>query len=377
MNAACEESATMAVGDAYQASGVDYTVLDRFKRMAQAQAQQTAAHVGRFGFTEVPQSRGESVYLIETPERYLAFVEEGLGTKNLIADAVEKLTGKTYYHAIAKDAVAMILNDLITLGARPVSVAMHCGVGSTNWFSNEARWTALIDGWKQACDEARCTWGPGETPTLKGVIDPDAMVLSGSAIGVIEPKSQRILGDGTDGDTIVMVESSGIHANGLTLARSIIEGLPQGYATTLPSGRTIGEALLAPTHLYSALMEKCLEAGTRVHYSINITGHGWRKLMRLPQQFVYRVTTIPTAQEEFTFLQQSGTVSDEEMYATFNMGAGYALIVDQRDTQKVIEAASTCGLKAWRAGVVERSDEKKVVIEPKGIEYNGDSLQVR
>lgn len=166
----------------YSGSGVDYGALDPFKRLAQELAGQTAANIARFGFSEVAASRGESAYLIETPEYYLAHVEEGLGTKNLIADEMLCLTGRSYYAGIAQDTVAMIVNDLVTLGALPISVAMHLGVGDSEWFKNETRYRDLAQGWRKACDLARCNWGPGETPGLKDVVNPQIAVLAGSAL---------------------------------------------------------------------------------------------------------------------------------------------------------------------------------------------------
>src|SRR5687768_2676990 len=112
----------------YAGSGVDYRALDPFKRRAQLAGRSTADVIRRLGVSEVEMSRGESAYLIETPESYLAHVEEGLGTKNLVADAMYRLVPeRSYYDHIAQDTVAMIVNDMVTLGALPLAVAMHLG----------------------------------------------------------------------------------------------------------------------------------------------------------------------------------------------------------------------------------------------------------
>ena len=133
-------------------------------------------------------SRGESVYLIETPDSYIAQVHEGLGTKNLVADAMAGLDNTLYYDKIAQDTVAAIVNDMITLGALPLSVAMHLAVGDSNWFHHQQIPINLIEGWQKACDLAGCAWGGGETPTLKDIIIPGTFELSGSAVGIIKPK---------------------------------------------------------------------------------------------------------------------------------------------------------------------------------------------
>src|SRR3989338_10579945 len=196
-------------GMTYAGVGVDYGTMDPFKRLAQFAGRETAGNIRRLGFTEVRDSRGESAYLVEAADGYFAHVEEGLGTKNLVADAMYRLTGKSYYDQIAQDTVAMIVNDMITLGALPLSVAMHLAVGDSQWFDDEKRCRDLVDGWKNACNLARCVWGCGETPTLKGVVVPEAVVLSGSAIGLVQPKERLITPSKIQhGDAIVLVESS-------------------------------------------------------------------------------------------------------------------------------------------------------------------------
>src|SRR3989338_8622722 len=96
------------------------------------------------------------------------------------------ITGKSYYDHIAQDTVAMIVNDMITLGALPLSVAMHLAVAESSWFDDAQRCYDLVDGWKKACDLARFVWGGGETPTLKGDVVPGVIVLSGSAMGLVK-----------------------------------------------------------------------------------------------------------------------------------------------------------------------------------------------
>ncbi len=370
----------MAEKMTYAGVGVNYDAMDPFKRMAQLAGRETAANVRRLNngeFQEVEMSRGESAYLIEAAKSYFAHVEEGLGTKNLVADAMYQLTGKTYYDHVAQDTVAMIVNDMITLGALPLSVAMHLAVGDSNWFNDEARCRDLVDGWKNACNLARCAWGGGETPTLKGVVVPEVVVLSGSAMGLVKPKEHLIIADNIrHGDVIVLIESSGIHANGLTMARKIADKLPDGYLTTLADGRSYGETLLDATHIYVGLVEDCLNRGVNIHYAVNITGHGWRKLMRATQPFSYIVERLPKQLPVFAFLQEHGPVDDTEAYGNFNMGAGFALYVSEADADVVVEVASSSGLDAIRAGYIESGD-KKVVIRPKGLEYSGSTLSVR
>src|SRR3954453_10054009 len=179
-------------GLSYEQSGVDYDQLDAFKRACQRAAAPTAEALAAHGLREPSGIRGESAYLIETPDEYLAHVEEGLGTKNLVADAMLAKTGKSYYRNIGIDTVATIVNDLVTTGALPVSVAMHAAVGDAEWFAGAGRAAELAAGFAEGCRQADAVWGGGETPTLRGIINPQTIVLAGSAIGRIKPKSRRI-----------------------------------------------------------------------------------------------------------------------------------------------------------------------------------------
>jgi phosphoribosylformylglycinamidine cyclo-ligase len=378
---------TQPGGLTYASTGVNYNDMDPFKRLCQERAALTARNADRFGMRSVEDSRGESVHVMFEPlassnlSNYYGHVEEGLGTKNLVADGMWKHTGLTYYDQLAQDTVAMIVNDMCTLGIIPVTVAMHLAVGSSDWFKDEKRVRNLVAGWGNACDLARCVWAGGETPTLKGIIVPEAALLSGSAFGIA--KHHRLLYPASiqEGDSIVLLESSGIHANGLTLARSIADKLPEGYATKLSDGRMYGEALLDPTHIYCGFIEDCLDHGVDIRYGVNITGHGWRKLMRAPQPFAYVIEELPTQRPIFDFIQKHGPVSDDEAYGNLNMGAGFALFINPDHRGKFREVYTHYSNKrrfaSIIAGRVEKSDVKKVVIRPKGLEYSAETLAVR
>src|SRR3954465_9274065 len=229
----------------YEASGVRYDQLDAFKRACQKAAKTTANLLKDHGYAEPATTRGESAYLIEAADHFLAHVEEGLGTKNLVADAVYAATGKCFYREVAIDPVATMVNDLITCGAMPISVAMHAAVGDSGWFADTKRTNALVEGFAEACQISGAVWGGGETPTLGGIVEPEAIVLAGSAIGKISPKHLRIVGDVYDGDAIIFFAGSGVQTNGLSLCRRLATELPQEYQTPIGHGdaRTFGEAL--------------------------------------------------------------------------------------------------------------------------------------
>lgn len=364
----------------YEDSGVRYEQLDAFKRECQQAARTTIPELRVHHYSEPSHTRGESAYLMESADHYLAHVEEGLGTKNLVADAMQLATGRTFYREIAIDTVATIVNDMITCGALPMSIAMHAAVGDSAWFADAPRRQALVEGWAEGCRMSGAVWGGGETPTLRGMIDPSAIILAGSAVGRIAPKSMRIAGDVRDGDAILFLASSGVQTNGLSLCRSVADRLPGGYLTPIGFGdpRNFGEALLAPSVIYVSFVRECQRRGLKLHYAAHVTGHGWRKLMRLEEPFVYQITDARPAPPLFQFLMQSGPVELREAYATFNMGAGFAAYVDQGEAAAVLEAARVTGYDPWIAGRVVKSGSRKAVEIPQlGLTFEGDTLQVR
>ena len=361
----------------YKQSGVDYDAMDPLKRMAQIEGQKTVKNLKFSGFQEYKNSRGESAYVVEGKDSYFECVEEGLGTKSLIADDMRSVTGKTYYDSLAQDTVAMIVNDLITVGAQPITVLAYWAVGNSNWFNDKKRMEDLTKGWAHACNLAEASWGGGETPTLKGIIKTNIIDLAGAAFGIIKPKQRLTLGDELQaGDAIILFQSSGIHANGLTIARKIGSNLPKKYATKISDGEMYGEALLNPTIIYTSLIRQLFEEGIRIHYMVNITGHGWRKIMRHSKNFTYRIRSIPPVPKVIQFIMNKGPVDIKEAYANFNMGAGFAVFVPQKDIKKTIKIAEQNHIKAYNAGSVEKG-QKQIIIEPLKIVYKGDLLKVK
>ncbi|MDB5318431.1 MAG: phosphoribosylformylglycinamidine cyclo-ligase [Phycisphaerales bacterium] len=362
----------------YEQSGVNYDTLDAFKRACQQAAAKTTPALAFHGLSEPANVRGESAYLIEASDSYLAHVEEGLGTKNLVADAMFKLTGQSFYRNIGIDTVATMVNDLVTCGALPISIAMHAAVGDSNWFANEKFAADLAAGFADGCMQSRAVWGGGETPALKGIVNPDTIVLAGSALGQIKPKSHRITGTLHDGDAIVLLASTGVQTNGLTLCRALADRLPEGYLTKMSDGRTYGESLLDPSAIYVRFVAACQDAGIPLHYAAHVTGHGWRKLMRLDEPFVYRMTDVGTVPPVFKFIMEKGPVELREAYATFNMGAGFAAYVPAQDAQRTIRLAQSLRHTAWQGGTVQKQGDRKAVeIVPLGITFESDTLHVR
>jgi phosphoribosylformylglycinamidine cyclo-ligase len=196
-------------------------------------------------------------------------------------------------------------------------------------------------------------------------------------VGIIRPKERLTLGDRLgEGDAIILLESSGIHANGISLARKLAERLENGYATLIRDGQSFGEAVLAPTLLYSSVIEALFAAGVNIHYSANITGHGWRKIMRHPGEFTYRLTELPPVPTVLQFIAEQAGLDNREAYGSLNMGAGFAVFVSNQDAAKTVAIAEASGVRAFHAGKVE-AGEKRVVIEPLSVTFAAQSLNLR
>jgi phosphoribosylformylglycinamidine cyclo-ligase len=128
--------------------------------------------------------------------------------------------------------------------------------------------------------------------------------------------------------------------------------------------------------LYSPVTEALFKAGIQPHYCANITGHGWRKLLRHPASLTYRIHTVPPVPPVLRFIQQHAKHDDREAYSTLNMGAGFAIFVPAKDAERTAELARGCGVDAWVAGTVE-AGAKQLLIEPLSVRFGDDDLQLR
>jgi phosphoribosylformylglycinamidine cyclo-ligase len=262
------------------------------------------------------------------------------------------------------------------VGALPLVVGAYFATGSSEWYRQAEPAAALLEGWRKACTDAGCAWAGGESPSLRGLVHEREIELAGSAVGVIPRGVEPILGERlAAGDEIVLVASSGLHANGASLARLVAEGLPDGYATALRSGRRLGEALLDPSLLYAPLVGALLERGVVPTYLSHITGHGLLKLMRSPKELTYRIVELPPVPEVLEFLVQRAELSPHAAYSTFNMGAGFALCCQPGASAAVLDVARALGLRALLAGRVEEGP-RQVLLEPLGVRYEGEQLQL-
>jgi phosphoribosylformylglycinamidine cyclo-ligase len=360
----------------YRDAGVDYDALDAGKRSAVASALATSPLLAARGGRAIDASRGEPAFVFEHGGQSLAFVVEGLGTKSVIARQVEEELGLDRFAEVAYDTVAAIVNDLCCVGALPLVCSAYFATGASEWYGRGSCGSSLLSGWQRACEVAGCTWGGGESPSLPGLLSEPDIELAGSAVGAIPQGHAPILGaDLAAGDEIVLIASSGLHANGASLARLVAGRLPAGYATELPSGMSFGEALLAPSIIYVPLVAALLEAGLPITYLSHITGHGLLKLMRPAAQLSYRIKELPPVPEVLAFLVEQTGLEAPDSYSTFNMGAGFAVYCRPGYGDRVVALAQSLGLQALLAGTAEEGS-REVVLEPVGVRYGGERLDL-
>jgi len=361
----------------YAQVGDNYDTKDPIKKLAQTAARKTASNPKGSEFSEVSASRGESAYVFKVGNQYFATVIEGLGTKNLIADAMRKINDKTYYDIIGHDTVATIVNDLVSVGAKPLVVHAYWAIEDNGWLKDKERMRDFISGWQKACDISGASWGGGETPTLKGIIEPQTVDLGGSALGILKSEKHVITDQKLKiGDKIILIKSNGINANGISLSRAISKKLQKGYTTKLSSWKTYGEALLTKTNIYAKLVQDLIDAGINIHYISNITGHGLRKIMRARQDFTYLIEKVFEPQEVFNFIQKHAGINDYEMYQTYNMGQDYAIFVSPKDVKKVKQIITKNKFQSIVAGYV-KAGPRQVIIKPKNIIFSAKTLDLR
>jgi phosphoribosylformylglycinamidine cyclo-ligase len=360
----------------YRDAGVDYEALDAGKRGAIAGALSTSSLLAARGGRALDSSRGEPAFVFEFDNRVFAFVVEGLGTKSMIARHVSERQGVNRFGDVAYDTVAAICNDLCCVGALPLVVNAYFATGASEWYREGERGAALIEGWRRACVDAGCTWGGGESPSLPGMLDEREIELAGAAVGVVPTGRRPLLGaELAGGDEIVLVASSGLHANGASLARMLAGRLSDGYATELGDGTTLGEALLEPSLMYVGLVAALLGEELPLRYISHITGHGLLKLMRSPRPLTYRIDRLPAVPRVLSFLVEQAELDAHAAYSTFNMGSGYALYCAAGAGERVVAIAERLGYSALVAGRVEEGP-RQVILEPVGVRFAGEELEL-
>ena len=295
-------------GMTYAEAGVDIDASERA----------TAALVSAVGAFE-----GDFAGLLDIGDRYLALAADGVGTKLLVAEALGD------YSTVGIDCIAMNANDLVAAGVTPVAFVDYLAVDDPD----DAVAEQVGEGLSTGADIADVHLLGGETAVIPEVVK--GLDLAGTCAG-LAGKDETFGGDAREGDLLVGFPSSGIHSNGLTLARKAATKRHE-YTDAFPGpdeDRSIGEVLLEPTRIYTSLLPHLHAVETRA--CAHVTGGGWTNLSRMGE-FDYRIEDPFDVQPVFEFVRDEGNVSDEEMYRTFNMGTGFVVSVAPEDADELVE----------------------------------------
>lgn len=325
----------------YASAGVNIEAGNETVRRIKPYAQATfipgvLGGIGGFGALFQPDLSGYS-------EPIFVSGTDSVGTKLKVAFALDK------HDTIGVDCVAMNANDVLCCGARPLFFLDYLGIGKLEPEVAEA----IVKGVADGCQQAGCALIGGETAELPGLYAPGEYDLVGFCVGMVD---KTCLIDGstiTPGDVILGLSSSGVHSNGYSLARKVLE--PLGYATHHNAlGTTVGEALLTPTRIYVRPVLSVLEK-VAVKGIVHITGGGFYE--NIPR--VLPPNTVATIERGtwpippiFNLIQQQANIDEREMYTTFNMGIGMVLIVAAADAPAAQEHLTAQGVEVQRIGTI-------------------------
>ena len=306
-------------------------------------------------------------------ELAIAISTDGVGTKTIVAAALDR------YDTIGFDCVAMNANDVICIGATPIAMVDYLAVHTLD----EARVEQILKGLGAAAAEAGIAVPGGEIAQLPEIIgsdgrvhgDPTAFDFAGTCIGVVHPDRVILGHDVQEGDALIGLESSGIHSNGLTLARRVLlEEAGYEYHDNLGRlGRTIGDEMLEPTRIYVAAVKALWGAGIETHGLVHITGDGFANLCRLKADVSYVIEQLPETPNIFGLIQDAGNITDAEMYRVFNMGVGLIVVVPETAVDAALACAAKARCGAMRIGTVIERGPRAVTIEPAGLVGRMDS----
>ena len=293
----------------------------------------------------------------------VAVCTDGIGTKALIA----QMTGR--YDTVGIDCVAMNVNDLICVGAQPITLVDYIAVEQAEPTMLEALGAGLAEGARLA----DVSVSGGEIAEMRDVIRGAApgagFDLAATAVGRVALDAVNTGTAVRPGDSIVGIASSGIHSNGLTLARRVFfETADLAVGDHVDDlGETVGEALLRPTHIYVREALALLASDVPVRALAHITGDGFLNLTRVEARVGMRIETLPAPPPVFAVLQRLGGIEDAEMYRVFNMGIGFCVIVPPEHEARTIAILGAHGKACQRIGTVVEDAQERVWIEPAGL----------
>ena len=311
-------------------------------------------------YQDIITESGHFAALVKMGDRGIAMSTDGVGSKILIAKMMEK------YDTVGIDCIAMVVNDILCVGAEPIALVDYLAVENPDPEVAEQ----IAEGLAKGAEISNIAIIGGETASLPEIVrDFD---LAGTGIGFVDI-DKIITGENiSEGDVLIGLGSSGIHSNGLSLARkALLENNKFNVNDTLPndSTTTIGEELLKPTEIYVKPIVKLLKENLNIKGLAHITGGGFTNLKRLKKGIGFDVDNLPEPQEIFKLIYNQD-VTLEEMYKVFNMGVGFVVIAPEEESEEIIDILNK-DCEACKIGKVTSNPDKVIVttFENTKIEY--------
>lgn len=276
---------------------------------------------------------------------------DGVGTKLKLAFLLDK------HDTIGIDCVAMCVNDIACAGGEPLFFLDYIACGK----NYPEKIATIVSGVAEGCAQSDAALIGGETAEMPGFYPIDEYDLAGFAVGIVDQKDLITGQNIKPGDTLIGIASSGVHSNGFSLVRKVFIMTPESLNTYYDElGKTLGEALLAPTKIYVKALRSVKEAGVTIKGCSHITGGGfYENIPRMLPDGIRAVVKkdsyeIPPI---FKFMQRTGDIAEEMMYNTYNMGIGMMLAVDPKDADKTIAALKAAGEDAFIVGQTEAGEK--------------------
>jgi phosphoribosylformylglycinamidine cyclo-ligase len=349
--------------DLYKTAGVDTAATQSGLHKIVERIKETWPSAGGIGAVKL--DIGYFANVIDIGGIGLAICTDGVGSKSIIAQMMRR------YDTIGIDCVAMNVNDLLCVGARPISLVDYIGVEQCDADMLGGIAIGLAEGAKQA----GVSISGGEISPLKDVVR--GFDLVGTAVGIV-PLDRIITGrDLIPGDVVIGLESSGIHSNGLTLARYIFfkQGNLSIDQVLSELGISLGEELLRPTLIYVPEILEIIDKVPTVKGLINITGDGLLNLSRVDAKVGFMIDNLPPVPPIFRLIQSHGGVSSAEMYQVYNMGVGFCVLANQKDRDAILSVLQRHGRRAQVIGRVIEDDSKGVYLPAQKLTGHGKEFR--
>lgn len=276
---------------------------------------------------------------------------DGVGTKLKLAFIMDR------HDTIGIDCVAMCVNDIACAGGEPLFFLDYIACGK----NYPEKIATIVSGVADGCAQSDAALIGGETAEMPGFYPEDEYDLAGFAVGIVDQKDLITGKDIKPGDTLIGIASSGVHSNGFSLVRKVFDMTKESLDTYYDElGKTLGEALLAPTKIYVKALRSVKEAGVTIKGCSHITGGGfYENIPRMLPEGVKAVVKKDSYQVPaiFGLLAKTGDIAEEMMYNTYNMGIGMMLAVEPADADKAIAALEAAGEQAYVVGSIEAGDK--------------------